>query len=109
MSASQIQPLAIGLGSCIASDEITVGGKPVGYMYRQKPDNEDDSGWRFFSGTESQEFAYNSANFELYDVNTIANYDPRIVGLLWAPIESAYGRNERGELVPESFPRESDA
>ena len=108
LSASEIRQVATGRGSCIASDEITVGGKPVGFMYRQQPDNEHDSGWRFFSGGESQEFADNSANFEIYDVNTIANYDRSIVALLWAPVGSAYGRNERGEFVPEPFPGQSD-
>ena len=107
-TASELRQLATGHGSCISSNEITVGGKPVGYMYRQKPDNEHDSGWRFFSGAESQEFADNAANFEIYDVNTIANYDPSIVALLWAPVGSAYGRNERGELVPEPYPGASD-
>ena len=107
-SASDLRQVATGFGSCIASDEITVGGKPVGYMYRQDPDNEHDSGWRFFSGAESQEYADDAANFAIYDVNTIANYDPNIVRLLWAPVGSAYGRNERGELVPEPFPTGSD-
>jgi hypothetical protein len=108
-SASELREVATGLGSCIASDEITVGGKAVGYMYRQEPDNDQDSGWRFFSGSEPQDFADDATNFEIYDVNTIANYDPSIVSLLWAPVGSAYGRNERGEFVPEPFPGESDA
>jgi hypothetical protein len=108
LAASDIRPMATGLGSCIASDEITVGGKPVGYMYRQEPDNEHDSGWRFFSGAESQEYADEASNFAIYDVNTIANYDPTIVGLLQAPIGSSYGRDDRGQLVPEPFPDESD-
>ena len=107
-SASELREVAPGHGSCIASDEITVGGKPVGYMYREEPDNEHDSGWRFFSGAESQEYADDATNFAIYDVNTIANYDPGIVSLLWAPIGSAYGRNERGELVPEQFTGGSD-
>ena len=37
---------------CIATDRITVDGLPVGYMYREKPEEGDpferyDSGWRF--------------------------------------------------------------
>ena len=42
---------------CIATDRITVDGLPVGYMYREKPEEGDpferyDSGWRF------ERFAY---------------------------------------------------
>ena len=31
-------------GGCIASDKITVDGFQVGYMYRENPSNESDSG-----------------------------------------------------------------
>ena len=73
------------MGSCIASDKITVEGLEVGFMYREEPDKESDSGWRFFSGTETQEYADDAANFMLYNVNTIANYDPAIIPHLRLP------------------------
>jgi hypothetical protein len=50
----EIVALANGYGGCIATDEITVEGEPVTYMYREAPQNELDSGWRFFAGTEDQ-------------------------------------------------------
>jgi hypothetical protein len=100
LDAGEIRPLAPGRGSCIASDRITVDGQSVGYMYREKPDNELDSGWRFFAGDESQEYTEEPANFELYDLNTIANYDPEILQLLDAPIGSAYARGASRKLTP---------
>ena len=100
LDAAEIRPLAPGPGSCIATDRITVDGHPVGYMYREKPHNELDSGWRFFAGDEPEEYTEQPANFELYDVNTIANYDPEIVQLLGAPIGSAYRRGDSGKLIP---------
>ena len=45
----------------------------------------------------------------MYDVNTIANYDPSIIAHLEAPIGSAFGRNEEGMLLPERMPRDPDA
>jgi hypothetical protein len=48
LSAEQIKSLAVGYGSCLASDRITVDGSPVGFMYRESPDGSGDSGWRFF-------------------------------------------------------------
>jgi len=45
-------------------------------MYREAPYNSIDSGWHFFAGDETQEYTDNARNFEIYDVNTIANYDP---------------------------------
>lgn len=42
----------------------------------------EDSGWRFFSGTEDEEFSNNADNLMIYDVNTIANYDEAIIPYL---------------------------
>ena len=103
LRSEQLQPVAKGLGSCIASDQITVEGLPVGYMYREAPDNEADSGWRFLSGSESEEYLGDAGHFELYDVNTIANYDETIVEWLESPPGSAFGRGEDGRLSPEPF------
>ena len=62
-------------------------------MYREAPDSFLDSGWRFFSGQESQDYSDNAENFCMYDVNTVANYDPDIIPLLGAPEGSAFERN----------------
>jgi len=51
------------------------------------------------SGYESQEYMDEPTNHAIYDVNTIANYDPEIVPFLNAPIGSAFERNESGILV----------
>ena len=103
LRGEQLQPVATGLGSCIASDRITVDGCRVGYMYREAPDNEIDSGWRFLAGTESEEYLGDPDHFELYDVNTIANYDESIIEWLESPPGSAFGRGEDGRLAPEPF------
>ena len=101
----EIRPLATGKGSCIASDEITIQGKRVGFMYRDIPYDETDSGWRFFSGDETQEFTDDPTHFEIYDVNTIANYEPAIIDLLDSPVMSAFGRNPNSEnFEPTPFP-----
>jgi hypothetical protein len=52
----EIVTLASGYGGCIATDKITVEGEPVTYMYREAPQNELDSGWRFFADTEDQAY-----------------------------------------------------
>ena len=90
--AAQIKPLAEGHGACLATDMITCGGHKVGYMYREKPDFDEDSGWRFFSGKESPDYLDDPNNTTAYDVNTIANYDPAIIPLLNSPIGTAFER-----------------
>ena len=94
LTSAQIRNIATGYGACFATDKITVEGAPVGFMYREDPDNDIDSGWRYLAGTESEEYMDNPDNHAIYDVNTIANYDPEIVPLLDAPSGSAFERVE---------------
>ena len=92
IAGCDMKPLAEGYGGCFATDMITVEGRKVGYMYREKPDFDDDSGWRFFAGTESPEYVDDPGNMAIYDVNTIANYDPAIIPLLDSAVGSAFER-----------------
>jgi hypothetical protein len=94
LRADQIQDLATNRGGCIASDRITVDGEIVGYMYRAAPHNDLDSGWRFLAGDESDDFMAEASNHSVYDVNTIANYDPSIIPFLDAPPGAAFVRDE---------------
>jgi hypothetical protein len=97
LSPEAIVPVAPGRGSCYASDRITVDGCPVGYAYREQPDSKSDSGWRFFAGDETQEYADDPSNFAIYDVNTIANYDREIVALLDEPAPAEFERSGAGQ------------
>ena len=98
LGKEQIKPLAVGFGGCIASDRILVDGRKVGYMYRQEPVDDVDSGWCFLSGDESDEYMANNANHGIYDVNTIANYDPEVIAYLDEPTGSAFERRNGGPL-----------
>ena len=109
LAAEQIRPLANGLGSCLATDRIVVDGKRVGYCYREAPDSDRDSGWRFFAGDEVQEYVENPRNLGLYDVNTVANCDPQIIPLLSSPEGSAFERNSSGAFVATSFNKPGEA
>jgi hypothetical protein len=94
LAADQIRPIAEGHGGCLASDMITVDGRKVGFAYREASDFDEDSGWRFTSGLESQKYTDDPSNWNVYDVNTIANYDPEIIPLLDAPEGSAFEREK---------------
>ena len=88
-----IRKIVSGKGACFATDRIMVDGMRVGYMYREMPDNEYDSGWRFMCGDESEAYMDNPDNMGVYDVNTLANYDYEIVVHLEAPIGSKFSRD----------------
>ena len=90
LRADQIRELVRPMGGALATDRITVDGLPVGYMYREAPDRPEDSGWRFFAGNEDQAYVDNLGNTSVYSVNTIANYDPDIIGYLETPAPCAF-------------------
>ena len=71
-----------GADGCIATNRITVEGCKVGYCYREKPDGDWDSGWRFTAGDESEEYMDDPNNAGIYKLNTICNDDPDIIALL---------------------------
>lgn len=104
--AEAIKPgLAPRRGACMASDRITVDGLPVGFMYREPPESGNDSGWCFLAGDEVQEYVENPDNFEIYDVNTIANYDHDIIPMLDAAVGSAFERRQGvGPFIAVPFP-----
>ena len=94
----KIKNIAVGYGACIATDLITVNGSKVGYMYREEPDGV-LSGWVFMSGEETQDYMDNPENMAIYDINTIANYDPDIVSFIELPVGTECERNESGTLI----------
>ena len=94
LNVADIRPLAEGYGSCFATDRITMKGKPVGFMYRQTPASDEDSGWRFLAGDESDAYVADLDNHGIYDVNVIANLDPDIIPFLDAPELSAFQRRD---------------
>ena len=102
--ARDIKRLVEHDGGCIATDRIMVDGRPVGYMYRERPENDADTGWRFMAGDESDEYMDNGDNLGVYAVNTIANYDHDIQPFLGAPIGSAFAHPQTGELEPVESP-----
>ena len=85
-----------GADGCIATNRITVEGYKVGYCYREKPDGDWDSGWRFTAGDESEEYMDDPNNAGIYKLNTICNDDPDIIALLHTPAPCAFERDENG-------------
>ena len=85
-----------GADGCIATNRITVEGCKVGYCYREKPDGDWDSGWRFTAGDESEAYMDAPNNAGIYKLNTICNDDPDIIPLLHTLAPCAFERDENG-------------
>ena len=87
-----------GRGLCIAPDTVMVDGIPVALIYRVMPSSMYDSGWRFFTGTETDDYLANSRCNGVYDLNTVVNYCPDVLPLLDSPPYSAF-RRDGGEWL----------
>lgn len=84
----------VQMGYALAPKLLVDGRRKVRYMYRERPDNEQDSGWRFFTGDETDDYVNAPDNIGLYDVNTIAAIDPDIVPFLNRSAGSAFERED---------------
>lgn len=87
------------IGYIIASNRVAKDRRLVGYLYREPPDNENDSGWRVFAGDESQEYADEPANFAMYNASTIIEIDPSIASLLDLAPPIAFERTRSGDFA----------
>lgn len=87
-----------------ATDKIMVEGNRVGYMVRSKlaEEHPEDSGWVFYEGSEDAAYCEDSGHFGLYELNTVANYDPDIIPLLDAPFDTAFFRGEDGKFYVDA-------
>lgn len=75
--------------------------RKIRFMYREESDSNQDSGWRFFSGDEEQEYIDNPDNLGIYDVNTIIKINPDIEEFLDGDVGTAYERTDsNNRFVP---------
>ena len=81
---------------CFASNRIMIEGCEVGYCYREEPDGDWDSGWRFTAGDESDDYMNDPNNVGIYSLNSVCNNDNEIVSLLSTPYPCAFERDENG-------------
>jgi hypothetical protein len=99
ISKEQIKRLVPTMGGCFITDRVTVDGCKIRYMYREQPGRPEDSGWRFFSGDESQDYIDDPSHTGVYAVNTAANYDPDIIPYLETPAPCAFEKIEGGKYA----------
>ena len=79
----------------MASELCFKEGECVRFMYREAPDNDDDSGWRMFSGKESDEYANDSKNIRLPNVGYLLAWDPTLLMPLKHGIGAVFERTEK--------------
>ncbi len=64
------------------------------FLYREKRTRPEDSGWRIFTGFESQEYTDDPDNAGIYNPSTILKIDPSLENILLKGIGSVYERTD---------------
>ena len=100
LKPEEIKEVIPPMGYCYASDMITVNGHKVGYMHREPREEDDDSGWRFYSGLETDDYVEQEHHFMMFDLNYIANIDPAIVPFLKMPKGTELERTDDNTFTP---------
>lgn len=92
-------------GYILATKMLVDGKRKVRFMYREAPDDNQDSGWRFFCGDEDDEYVNNPDNIAVYDINTILAFDRSITPYLNAAVGTTLEREDENACfsVSEDF------
>ena len=88
------------LPRCFVTQRVLRDGSRVGYLYREDPDDDTDSGWRLFAGDESPEYMEDAANVAFVSLGAVLNRDDSFLALLESPVGSAFARDQTNQLVP---------
>lgn len=78
---------------CFVTKRVLDEGHKVGYLYRDAPDEERDSGWRITSNTESDEYMEDSNNIAYVSLGAVLSRDDSFIELLDQPEGSAFIRD----------------
>jgi hypothetical protein len=72
-------------GMCLVSRMVFDEIHPVGFMYREEPEEQEDSGWRFLSGHEDDAYLEDENNSLIVAIELIMVIDKAIVPHLHLP------------------------
>lgn len=76
----------------LVSKKILDENYKVGYMVREEPYNDNDSGWLFMAGNEDEDYSNDSNNYKLEYAYNVYNLDPDIFNYLDKPIGKGFIR-----------------
>jgi len=82
----------------LVSKKITEEGWKVGYMVKNKPLNESDSGWHFFAGDEEESYLATADHIEVVSIASVCQLDADIVKYLDSPIGTSFIRISSNEF-----------
>ncbi len=83
------------ISRCFVTRRVLEGEDPPGYLYREEPDNERDSGWRILAGNETEEFLADPDNLTFVSLGAVLRTNDSFVDFLDSPVGSAFVFDEK--------------
>lgn len=89
---------------CFVTNKILYEKAQINYIYREEPMEKDenrdyvDTGWRFLSGDESDEYMEDSENISLVSLGAVLSIDDSFIDLLQSEVGKSFRRNEKGNF-----------
>ncbi|WP_198588669.1 immunity protein Imm33 domain-containing protein [Alloalcanivorax mobilis] len=87
------------LARCLVTNKVLREGEPVGYLYREEPDQDDDSGWSFLAGDETEDYLEDTANAAYVSLGAVLTVDDGFIDLLDREPGCAFVKDENGGFV----------
>lgn len=78
------------------SARVARDGTPIGWLYREAPDGDQDSGWRIFAGDESDEYNDDPANIAVLPLRDLLGQDQQLEAILRTAAPVAFERDPDG-------------
>ncbi|MCE9575707.1 MAG: DUF2185 domain-containing protein [Deltaproteobacteria bacterium] len=78
--------------SALVSRKVADEGLAVRFMYRAAPHRDADSGWRMFSGLESDAYSEDAKNIAIVPLTRFSEIDKRVDALLDEPVGAVFER-----------------
>ena len=88
--------------TAIVSKKVREEGWKIGYGMRDKPTREEDSGWYFCAGNETDDYINDPNNLELWRVASVLMYDPALNELITSPYGTAIIRVDHDKFDIDS-------
>lgn len=94
---------------CFVTHRVLIDGQKVRYLYREAPDDEQDSGWRLTANDESEEYMNDSKKISYVPLGKVLSKDDSFIHLLDSPQGSSFVWDASHqcfiELDAEEFPQ----
>ena len=84
---------------CFVTNRILYEGEKIGYFYREIEHQENDSGWRFMVGDETDEYMDNSDNISFVSLGAVLREDDSVVNYLENTVGKRFEKNKEGNFI----------